>query len=334
MAPIPQITVGPGTPRLTTTGGSTPTSFTQKRLEVTVKLAAASGVNQPNKFADGSDTITLANRRISARIRNSGTPTGSEGDIQVWGMSLDVMNQLSTLGMVISAIPRNTLSVSAGDDVSGMSLVYSGTILQAYGDFAGSPKVPFHFECQAGKAEDVLPAPASSFPGATDVGTVMAEIAKKMGFGFENSGVNLKIASPYLPGSYGTQWKRLAEAAGIEAALVAGGSLTTQGGLVLAIWPRGEARGLRAPLISPLTGMISYPSYTQQGIIVRTVFNPQIGFGGRVVVQGSLLDKANGTWIVHKLDHELDDMVIEHGKWESSVYGYGSKAPAPILAPR
>jgi hypothetical protein len=325
------------TPAIPLSGApSSQSSFTQKIINITVKLAANPGTNQPNTFANTtSDTVTLSGLRTSVRIQNSGTPGGSLAQIDIWGLTIDLMDQLSTLGMYLNLIPRNSLTITAGDAVSGMGVVFSGLITNAYGDFNASPKVPFHFDCNTGLADAVLPAGPSSFPQSTDVGTIMSGIAKQLGYGFENNGVNITLPPTYLPGSYQTQWQKVKKDANIEAALVVGGSdPSAVGGLILAIWPKGGSRGGAAFQIAPppVGSMIGYPSYTQQGIIVKNVFNPQIGFGGQIVVSGSLLKKANGTWIVHKLDHALDSLV-DHGLWESTIYGYGANPPIPIVAP-
>ena len=257
---------------------------------------------------------------MSTRIQNSGALSGSKAQIDVWGLTLDLMNQLSTLGMVVSLIPRNTLTLTAGDAASGMSTVFVGTILQAYGDFNAAPDVPFHFECNAGTADAVAPALPSSYAGPTDVGAIMSSIAKQANYGFANYGVNVKVSSPYLAGSLKNQWDKLAAQVGIEAQLING---------VLTIWPRGGAVKGIVPVVAPGQGMIGYPAYTQQGIIVKTVYNPQIGFGGQIQVQGSQLKAVNSTWNVYKLDHALDSLV-QGGQWMSTVFGYNPKYPQPI----
>lgn len=293
----------------------------KRLIEVTVKLAPNTGTNQPTTFTGtGATNSTLSGFRTTVRIENSGAPAGSKANVSIYGMTLDMMNQLSTLGMVYSLVPRNEIAISVGDAENGLSLVFGGIIIQAWGDFNASPDVPFHFECQTGAADAVIPTAASSYTGATDVGTIMASLAKKMNLGFENNGVEIKLSNPYLAGSALTQMKRVAEHAGINAEII--------NGTTLAIWPNGGSRGGQAPLVSPATGMIGYPSYTQQGIMVRTVFNPNIGFGGQVQVE-SILKPACGTWNVYKLDHALDSLV-PRGLWQSTVYGYNPKYPQPV----
>lgn len=299
-------------------------SFVQRLLEVAVKLANNSKTNQPATFAGtGSDTVTLSGSRTSVRIQNSGAPGGSIASIDVWGMTPSLMNQLATLGLVFNIIPKNTITIAAGDADVGLSSVFSGTITAGYGEYNAAPDVPFHFEALSGLAESVAPAVASSFPGAGDVAQIMAGFARQMNLGFQNSGVTAKISNAYFPGNLQTQMRACAEHANINAEVIEGN--------VLAIWPKGGSRtGGPIPLISKKTGMIGYPAYTQQGIIVRTTFNPQIAFGGLVRVQSSLRSVNDvGTWAVQKLDLALDSLV-PRGQWMATIHAYNPNYPKPI----
>jgi hypothetical protein len=311
------------------------TSFVQRKIEIAVKLAQRTGGNQPATFAGtGSDTVTLRDHRCSVRISNSGGQAGSRASISVWGMTPSLMNQLSTLGMVIQQVPQNTLTVAAGDDASGMSTRFVGTITDAYGDYNAAPDVPFIFECLAGAAENVIPFPASSYPGAADVATILSAIAQRAGWGFENSGVNVVLSRPYLAGSALDQVRRVAEAARINAQLVVGAGQSSAGpGNVLAIWPRyGTRSALGVPLLAPKPNgqMISYPSYTQQGIMVKNLFDPRLAMGGQFRLETSLPQTSkSGIWNIFKLDEALDAL-LPKGHWMSTVYGYNPQFPAPI----
>lgn len=300
-------------------------SFIERKIEIAILLAQNTGANQPGVFAGtSSNTTTLSKHRASVHVQNSGGLAGSGAQVDVWGMAPSLMNQLSTLGMVVQQIPRNTLTITAGDASSGMSTVFIGTIMQAYGDYNSAPDVPFKFECLSGAAENAIPFPASSFTGGTDVAVILSTIAKKNGWGFENSGVSAKLANPYLSGSAIEQVRKVAEAVHINAILVNN---------VLAIWPRYGARaGLGIPLIAPrpVGEMIGYPSYTQQGILVKTVFDPRLSMGGQFNLQTSLPQTSkSGIWNIYKLDLDLEEKVPK-GQWRSVIYGYNPNFPAPI----
>lgn len=300
-------------------------SFTRRLLEVSVRLAPDAKTGQPITFAgSGLDTTTLSGFRVASRVQSNGSPAGSTASVTVWGMDESKMNQLSSLGIVIDQIARNTLTLSAGDDTVGLTPVFSGTIIRAYGGYNQQPNVGFTFECQTGLADNIVPATASSFQGAVDVADVMAGFARQMGLGFENNGVTTKTKNTYLAGNIEEQMRDYADHANINAERV-------NGNTVLAIWPKGGSRTsvTNIPLISPETGMIGYPNFAANGYIeVRMIFNPQVAFGARIKVQSSL-PPANKTWIVYSLDLSLDSQ-IPNGQWMASAMCYPEGITPPI----
>ena len=62
-------------------------SFTQRELRITIKVAQGTQTLQPSSFAGlGVDQIELPFLRASVRIANSGAPSRSEATISVWGL--------------------------------------------------------------------------------------------------------------------------------------------------------------------------------------------------------------------------------------------------------
>lgn len=308
-------------------------SFTQKLIEITVQLAPDPKTGQPIKFAGtGSDTLTLSGFRTSVRIDNSGAPAGSNCHVVVYGMNPNVMNQLSTLGQIFNSVQRNSISISAGD-TGGLSPVYSGTIVWAFPDYSAAPNVGFHFVCQTGQINAVLPVPASSFPQSTDVATIMAGLARQFPCGFENSGVTVQMPPSYFAGTIMDQIRAAAQAAHINAEIVP----SSTGQTVLAIWPIGGSRTqlTAIPLVSKATGMILAPSFAPNGfMLLRNLFNPQISFGGRIQVMSDVVPQANRRWVVQRMSLALDSLVPK-GKWEQSLLNYPdgyAVPPAPKVS--
>lgn len=275
-------------------------TFVRRRLDITFTLMPTTSASSPNvttnpTFAEGGNQVTLTNHRATAQIKKAGGLAMTECQFRIYGMSLSLMNQLSTLGRLPLAGRNNAISVSAGDDESGMGVVFQGTITNAWADFKGSPEVPFHVVAQSGMAGALAIAPPSSFTGSADVATIMSGLATQMGLAFENNGVTAQLANPYFPGALYAQAQACAEAAGIDMVVELG---------VMAIMPRGRPRGGQVPLITPQTGMIGYPAFTGNGIAIQTLFNPSITFQGLIKVE-SELTPANGQWRVYSLMHDL-----------------------------
>ncbi len=337
-------------------------SFSQRIITVTVQLAPNTGTNQPNTFVkNGGDTVTLSGSRTSVRIQNSGAPADCNAQVKIWGMTPSLMNQLSTLGLVFNLVPKNQLTIQAGTMGPGgapnLATVFTGTVWAAYGDYSAQPDVPFIFECLSYAADAVLSVPPSSFSGSANVSDIMSGFARQMNLGFENNGVSSTLSNAYFSGAAKVQAQKCADAAGISWGIVQGN--------VLAIWPRGGNRNTpNMPVIAPPPDgdMISYPAFTQQGIVVKTLFDPTISFGSLIKVQSSLLSgivnsqNSNqggakslapvaaaqtmaaaattfpSTWAVNKLDLALDSL-LPKGQWMSSVWAYNPNYSRSILPP-
>lgn len=294
-------------------------ALAQRLIDVTFALGQSqpgSGAGPSTFVESGTNQVTLSGLRVAAKVVKAGGPAMSTLELRVYGMTLSLMNQLSTLGMIATHVYKNSVLVEAGDADSGMATVFIGTITNAWADFQAAPDVAFHVEAHTGLLENVTPAKPSSYTGATSVATIMSSLATQMGLTFENGGVTTVLANPYFYGSPRAQALACARAANCEWIIDDG---------VLAIWPKGSARNGEAPLISPGTGMRGYPAYTSKGIAVETLYNPSVGYGKNIVVQSSLTP-ANGTWVTYSLDHDLESMVFD-GQWftriEAARPGFG-----------
>jgi hypothetical protein len=272
--------------------------FTQKQLRFTFNLV------------DGSN-ITVSGVRASVSIQQSGGIDIGNAEVSIYGLTPSVMNSLSTLGQNVSFVPRNAIVIEAGDSVTGLSVVYQGTIIRAYGDYASMPNVSFHLVANPYASYAVQPIPPTTInSGFADVATIMSGLAQQASppLHFENTGVNQTIAYPYLPGTVMDQIHAVAAKAGINHSIDA----TTQ---TLAIWPKGAARGDAVLMMSAETGMIGYPAFSSEGIIITSIFNSSVTFGQRIQVKSSL-PAATGTYFVSTLSHDLESMV-PNGQWHT-----------------
>lgn len=259
----------------------------------------------------GMDTVTLSGLRCSANITKAGGVSMSNLDLRVWGMSLDQMNKLTVLNKLAYPQQRfNTVVVSAGDEDSGLSVVFQGTIQEAWADGRDAPDMMFHVAAFSGLFESIKAVPPTSFKGTVDVATVVAGIAQQMGLSLENSGVTGKIADPYLPGALGSQLRSIARAAHISYHI----DTTDQ---TLAIWPQGKSRDGELVEVSAASGMVGYPAFTQNGVQLVTLYNPSLVFGRSIVVK-SQLTAANGTWVIASVSHNLDSD-LPGGQWFTEI---------------
>lgn len=280
-------------------------SFTKKRIDVTVTLGTG-------QFGDsGSDTVTLTGHRVHMGMQAFGGDAMPQSQIRVFGLPLDMINQLTTVGPINAAVRfNNKVLVAAGDDETGMQTVYSGAIDSSWGEFESMPDVPLNIMALGGLDAALKPVGALSYPGSADVATIMQTLADTMGLAFENNGVTVQLSNPYFPGTALTQVRTCARAADIYWTIDRG---------TLAIWPKNGVRGGDVPLISAATGMRGYPTLSSNGLGLTTLFNPQIKPGGVVQVESSL-QVACGQWRVMQVWHSLQSET-PNGAWFTQLYG-------------
>lgn len=304
-------------------------TWSQKLISVSVQLASGSGTNQPITWSPVSGVTgglqTFSGLRASARIWNAGSPVNNTALVKIWGLTQAQMNQLATLGIAFNILPLNIITVMVGDGTAPLSTVFQGTIRSAYGDYEAQPDVPMTFAALSGIGASLGPAKPNGWKGTASVATMMQTIASALNLNFENNNVTNTLKGESVEGTLIDQANRIAADAGI--------SWSISGG-TLAIWPFGGSRTILSgtiPVISSSTGMIGYPAYTQQGIIVKTLFNPLIQFGGLINVQ-STLPQATGNWAINKIDHALDSQV-RNGQWMSTIFAYNPSFAKTVIAP-
>lgn len=278
-------------------------SLEQRAIDVTFELG------EGNFGEGGSNKVKLTGLRIAAKIIKAGGPSMGTAQLQIYGMTLDKMNKLSTLGQTPTTVRKNTITVEAGDIGGVMSAVFIGNITNAWGDYQGAPDVPFQVLAHVGGFEAVNPGKSLSYKGSVDASTILQGLATQMGKSFINNGVTAKVTDPYYTGSLRDQALMCVKDAGIQW----NGLDNNQ----LVIWPSGKSRDGQVPLVSPDTGMIGYPTFTSVGILVRSLFNPSIGFGGKIKIQSSVTP-ACGEWVVYALEYDLS-AEFPKGPWAMGI---------------
>jgi hypothetical protein len=281
-------------------------SFLKRAIDLTFALG------QGNFGSTAGNAQLLQNLRVNTQIVKAGGASMGTATLQVWGMTLDQMNTFSTLGQRPTTQRKNTITIAAGDSSQQTKpTLFIGNITDAWYDGSQPGSPVFQVLAHVGGFDAVSPAPPTSFQGSVNIADVLSSLAVAAGKTFQNNGVNTQISNPYYTGSVRDQILAAVRDAGCQ-----------WNGLdnnVLSIWPSGSnAQGGQVPLLSKSTGMIGYPSFTSQGIIVKSLFNPAIGFGQQVQVQSNDVNGANGMWNVYSLSYNIASR-LPRGPWEMSI---------------
>jgi len=282
-------------------------TFVKRTVQATITLAEG-------KFsATGESEMTLKGLRMSANIVSYNGDAQGQLHLQVWGLPLSVMNELTAIGPIRPAkLNNNQIRISAGDIGGTLSTVYEGVILSAFGDFQDAPEIVFNIIALSAAFDAVNQAEPKSYQKSVSVASVMEGLATEMGKAFENNGVDKTLPEgTYFSGSTFTQVKECAAAANIYYTIDRG---------KLAIWPKNGYRKDEPIKVNSKTGLVGYPAFSSTGLILVTLFNPDFALGGRVDVE-SILTAAQGIWSIYRVSHSLE-CEMPGGRWMSQIMCY------------
>lgn len=270
----------------------------------------------------GNDTAEETDFRASVTITHAGQLTAGRADVRIWGLSMSVMNKLTVLSVLdFPDRANNVLTISAGDESGGSSVCYVGTIIEAWVDGGSPPDMAFYLSANTAGYESRKPVSPLSYSGSVDAAILLSGIAAQMGRSFENSGVTGVLVDPYKPGDLGSQLDAVCRDLNCEY------TLDTPG--VLAVWPKGKSQNGQSVVLSADTGMVGYPSFSQYGCRIRSIYNPNLVYGRQVEVQ-SVIGAAAGAWVIQNVTHSLDTETVG-GAWFTDIDCTSLGHTPPIL---
>ena len=271
--------------------------------QIDLSLALASGALNER----GDNAITLRGLRAEVLINNVGSELAfSRAQLRVYGMKMEDMQRFNTLARNVIQQRNDEITISAGDALTGVRQVFSGTISYANVNLFGAPNVCMDIAATPGLYYRMLAAAPNSYPGQSDVAEIIGSLAGRMGFAFENHGVSVRISDHYTSGTLIDQLWDVAETAGI---------LCSIENKTVRIWPNnGSIKG--PPIeVSPQTGLIGYPTFTPVGLRVEMEFRNDILVGRKLNLISSV-PQASGEWYINNMTHELSTM-SHQGPWKT-----------------
>lgn len=254
-------------------------------------------------------TITFSNLRASLDVDKAGGMMMGTGKAKIYGVPREIMDEVTTLQWRPRTLLANTVTVYAIDGQT-RTMVFHGNVVNAWGDYQSAPDVYLYIHAQSAFFEQTQTPPPRSYNGPVLVAKIMELLAGELGVSFENNGVTAVLASIYLRGSNVDQIRALAKAAGIDYYL---------DGKTLAICPANQPRAGVAPVLSPSTGMVGYPTFDGYGVTLHSLFNPAVIHGGQIKVESSV-GPASGFWIVTSVSLRLESEK-PGGAWFMTIRG-------------
>lgn len=285
----------------------------KKTIRTTIRLYG-------DEFDDtGSNVLIAEGLRTSVVVRFGGGSIMPQAEIVIYGLSLDSMHKLMRIRWRDLNSLLNTVHIEAGDYGEQLHHVYSGNITFAYIDTSNAPEIALRISSMTAIYEAYKKAPSVSFPGKKSVVQAIKEIAERMGYVFENTGVpeTLMMEDAYLDDTDFNKIRALCRDYQID---------LYPDNDTIAICSQGQPRNIKViPVLSPQTGLIGYPVPTLQGVDVRCLWNPEVRLGGLIRIKDSLMRTTNGDWRAFGVTTHLE-CELPGGNWFMDIQAAHAEA--------
>ncbi len=281
-------------------------SFVDRKIVVQFTDPNIATVRSPN---NGGNAISFGGLKCAATIIN---PGGSSAygtlHIKIYGLTLEFMNEYSSVGANMVAIQQRGITVSAGDGKAEPFQVFSGTIISSYIDFSSAPDVSFVVDAVSGYYAQAVTVESLQLEGSANAEDLIQSIATTNGFTFTNAkspnNAHFIVQNQYISGSAIEQMSKLAALASFPMTIENNG---------VYIWANMGVRDTVIVDVNSSTDLVGYPSYWASGLVVKQEFNSN-NLVGRIINLKSIIPKANGKWPIQTTTHELSTVTTD-GPW-------------------
>ena len=277
--------------------------FSVKTVRITIQL-------RKGEFDNGGNTVIIEGLPVSVTVTKQGGEAKNKASVTVDNLKLETATQLTTLAFKRLETYNNVIQIDAGSQGAELSTIFIGEITSAVPVMSDS-KLSLKIEALAGYYPALIPSTPTSVQDNTTVEKLMKQFADEAGYSFENKGITASIANSVFVGSPVEKAKTLARQADVDL-LIDDNKFTIQ--------PFEAPKEGQIPLLSKGTGLIGYPSFSNEGINCKSVFNDKLKVGSYFKLE-SVLPHASGEWQITKVEHRLEAYTPNSGTWESDVTG-------------
>lgn len=325
-------------------------SFSRKQISVTFNIALPGGTTK---------SLTLeSDCRIKAIVTHAGMSTGSELELEIWGMSLNDMNMLSYVANYPNAEnPRtvnqsnSTVIVRVGDYGKPLTTLFMGLLTEGSADLNGGEPVFRAHAMTSMILAGILPDPIS-YRGPRSVVSILSDICAASGYQLIDHGGwdrHATLTNTYLEGTTLQRIQKVVEDCchgtyNFTPLSVRDNEGTSSSIGLVEVWGPtygGATKGAdeeTVPLISVETGLVGYPTYNRAGVSFTCLLRPDIAYyqpiklDGKYVPAGWVTDNNGlnqqgqkvstgpwtGIWLPTSITHEVTSE-IPGGNWHTFV---------------
>lgn len=279
--------------------------FSIKTIRIVIQL-------RQGTFDGDNNTVTIEGLPTTVSITKQGGDAKNKCNVTIKNIKRETVEQLATLAFKRLETYKNVLQVFAGNRGANLPVIFIGEINSAVpyiDDHSG--ELELRIEALSGYYPNLIPTAPTSVQGTVTIDKLMTQFAAEAGYQYENRGITGSVANCVFIGSPITKAQTLARQADIDL-LIDDGKMIIQ--------PLQAPKEGEAPLLNKDTGLLGYPSFSNEGIACKSVFNENFKVGGYFKLE-SILPYASGEWQIVKIEHKLSAYEAGGGDWLTTVTG-------------
>ena len=258
---------------------------------------------------DKGNVLTIENARMEAQLSFTGGITGSLATIKIYGLGMGYMSRLAGRGTQLDVNRQKFLIRLDVNDIE----VFLGFANWCYIDGNAQPEMALVVQAAAQGEINLMPIPDTHINKTVSIGDAAREILLFTNMTV-NDYTNYTLPSVYTTGTIGSQIQQLMKAI----LSVYPDFRYNLNYSFLDMMPLDKALDYEIIEVSKDTGMNGYPTFTQTGISLTTIFNPKFMLQ-RVVNLTSELPNVSGKYMITDGCTATLSTWIENGPWTSNI---------------
>lgn len=259
-------------------------------------------------ITDKGQVYEIKDFAVKASIEVAGLPSLDNASIRIYGLSLELMQQISFIQYKNLSASDYVVNLYAIED-DNKKLAFTGNIVNAFPVFLNAPDVFFNIEAISNYASSLTLKNPLSFQGSVKIQDIAKSIVKTMDKSFTNNGVDITDDDVYLDGSPVGNLNTLSTSYNYDTVLDKN-SIT--------ITPKGQPIEGTLTVIDCNDNLVNgYIENSQDGIYFATIYNSTFQLQGKIRVLNSYNSVTNGDWVITGITHSLTSRI--NGEWFSNI---------------
>ena len=258
---------------------------------------------------DKGNILTIDHARMEAQLSFTGGFTGTLATIKIYGLGMGYMSRLAGRGVQLD---KNRQKFIIRLDVNDVE-VFLGYANWCYIDANSQPEIALVVQAAAQGEINLMPMPDTFINSRTSVGLAAKIITRNVDM-IVTDYTDFSLPSIYTTGTVGSQLLQLMKAT-LKVYPKFKYDLNYS---YLDLFSSDNALDYEIINVSKDTGMIGYPTFTQTGINITTIFNPKFSLQKVINLTSDLPNISGKYQIIDGCTANLST-VIDGGPWTSTI---------------